>query len=878
VCANATYDSTDGRWYALQNGEMFKAAELAGRIYQNALARRVIELGYDIRLTAENGKAKGFEIVGPTESDLEVQSTRSKEIEAEAQALAAERGRPLSNAERHVITTSTAGKKLKEISTDEVRALQLGKYDATAKARNYGTITRARERAKSGLAAHAPEPKTRRNLEAAIESAIEHIAERNSVFDSRAVLTQVLREHPGYGNYQTVCDLVAQREKDTIVRIESKTDDARVPQEIRPLTTAHNLRLETEIAQMVKDGEGRFGPLAANYQLEANLTSDQRAAVEMILGCPDQFVGLLGPAGTGKTTTLTSLDKVVRAIGAVVETIYVAPTHQAKGVLRRDGFTQATTVARLLTDVRSKRADLKGKLLVVDEGAMLSTADKHALNAVVRASGARCLSVGDIKQLPAVSAGDGMAIEIRHGGMKTAVLTTIFRQRENPEYLRAMEMMATGNVNASLAMLDQQGRVHETGGAYLEKAATAYCAACPAATIKGQKDPATVALVAPTWREIYAVTGFIRADRKLRGQLTGPEVGRGVVDTLGLTAAERRSDRSYRVGMMVSPAERGFGGLKKGQWYEVREVTAGKLTLSGGKQIALKADGARLQVGERRELPLQVGDRILLQGNDSAAGLENGMRGYVTKILPDGSLRFRQSVAGKLAARETAIPANYKTFTHGYAMTIHAAQGETVTHVIGAVGRAISGALWNVLASRGRRVVDLFVPDKASTTQRAPSSIEGRPAALDFISNTMNQEHPRSKTPVAKSLFEDRASDGGLTNTEPLPEPRKIEDEPPPPGDHAHKLPEPNTGAGILARVAAKQFGNAAALPEPRTRISEGNSAPLPEQRSTVPKEHMQKFSAATVAARFKVSPSMALLFRPFVTPLRDKGRSLGGQ
>lgn len=329
--------------------------------------------------------------------------------------------------------------------------------------------------------------------------------------------------------------------------------------------------------------------------------------------------------------------------------------------------------------------------------------------------------------------------------------------------------------------------------------------------------------------------------------------------------------------MLVSPAERGFGGLKKGQWYEVREVAAGKLTLSSGKQIALKADGARLQVGEHRELPLQVGDRILLQGNDSAAGLENGMRGYVTKLLPDGSLRFRQSVDGKLAARETTIPANYKTLTHGYAMTIHAAQGETVTHVIGAVGRAISGALWNVLASRGRRIVDLFVPDRASTTQRAPSSIEGRPAALDFISNTMNQEHPRSKIPVAKSLFEDRASDGGLTNTEPLPEPRKIEDEPPP-GDHAHKLPEPNTVAGILARVAAKQFGNAAALPEPRTKIPEGNSSPLPEQRSTVPKEHMQKFSAATVAARFKVSPSLAPLFRPFVTPQRGKGVALGAK
>jgi hypothetical protein len=38
----------------------------------------------------------------------------------------------------------------------------------------------------------------------------------------------------------------------------------------------------------------------------------------------------------------------------------------------------------------------------------------------------------------------------------------------------------------------------------------------------------------------------------------------------------------------------------------------------------------------------------------------------------------------------------------------------------------------------------------------------------------------------------------------------------------------------------------------------------------------MQKFSAAMVAARFKISPSQAPLFRPFVAQQKAKGRAVG--
>jgi conjugative relaxase-like TrwC/TraI family protein len=47
VIANATRDRT-GKWYALNDYEMVRAVRYAGKVYQNAIARAVQQLGYEI--------------------------------------------------------------------------------------------------------------------------------------------------------------------------------------------------------------------------------------------------------------------------------------------------------------------------------------------------------------------------------------------------------------------------------------------------------------------------------------------------------------------------------------------------------------------------------------------------------------------------------------------------------------------------------------------------------------------------------------------------------------------------------------------------------------------------------------------------------------
>lgn len=745
VCANATFDRTEGRWYALQNREMFGAVELAGRIYQNELAQRVQALGYSLRHVVEKGKVKGFEIEGLTPADLEVQSTRRKQIEAAIERFRAERGRDPTSVERHHMATSTRSGKLAEISTAAVRENQLARYAPADRDRIVGLVSKSREMAVKGPLQQATPARE------AVISAISHISEREAVFDQRAVLTAVLRDSPGAFALSAARNAIAREMGISVVALTNSEVTPGNPEDRRLLTTKENLALEKESVRLVQESLGKCSPLSETFQLPAELSQDQRVAVSNILASRDGVIALRGPAGTGKTTALSSLDQAIKAVQSAtgMPTVYVAPTHQAKGVLRQDGFSDAVTIAAMLTEIRNGRAQLAGKLLVVDEAGMQSTRQGHDLLSAAIKSGARVLLVGDQKQLPAVEAGSLLTVLMKHSSIRVEQLSTIFRQRSNPEYLRAMEVMSKGDVKTALSMLSDQGRITEAGPDYLKEAARAYCAEIRAMSDGKAGGPASVALVAATWAEIKQLNAMVREERKQTGELSGPEVRRHAVESLNLTAEQRRSSRSYEVGMVVSPSVRGFAGMKPGCWYRIEAVRKDCVVLDNGRKLSLRREGQKLVVGRQTEINVQVGDRLLLQGNDRASALTNGMRGYVTAVEPNGTIRFREDHLRGASKPERVIPASYRTLTHGYATTIHASQGRTVVTVIGAVGRQISGHLWNVLTSRARWMIRVFVPEKQSTIDRAPHQIADRPAALDYVRTDSKQVGPaRKASPV----------------------------------------------------------------------------------------------------------------------------------
>jgi hypothetical protein len=89
------------------------------------------------------------------------------------------------------------------------------------------------------------------------------------------------------------------------------------------------------------------------------------------------------------------------------------------------------------------------------------------------------------------------------------------------------------------------------------------------------------------------------------------------------------------------------------------------------------------------------------------------------------------------------IPQNYRTFTHGYAVTSHAAQGKTVDEVmVVASSRSLAAVhqqQFYVSISRGRERCQIFTDDSERLRSHVTHSSE-RLAAVEVVPNFSRQK------------------------------------------------------------------------------------------------------------------------------------------
>ncbi|MDR0914462.1 MAG: ATP-dependent RecD-like DNA helicase [Oscillospiraceae bacterium] len=144
---------------------------------------------------------------------------------------------------------------------------------------------------------------------------------------------------------------------------------------------------------------------------------------------------LTGGPGTGKTTTLNAIIKILKDSGQKV--FLAAPTGRAAQRMQELTGCEAKTVHRLLEagfDKNEKTVFKKNEnnllncdALILDE---LSMIDVFLFESVTRAlpMGCRLILVGDSNQLPSVGAGNVLACLINSGIVPTVELKDIFRQ------------------------------------------------------------------------------------------------------------------------------------------------------------------------------------------------------------------------------------------------------------------------------------------------------------------------------------------------------------------------------------------------------------------------------------------------------------------
>ena len=713
VTANATFDAKADKWFAITEREMVEAIRYAGKVYQNELARSTLAAGYQIEAARnERGVVEGFEIVGVSTEDRATASKRRAQIETEIAVFRKKHGREPTTREIHGITTQTRSGKLAEITTAEVRRRQRADFSPERAHALDSVVDAARRRGPVAPAASCEAT--------ALVQARNHLFERASVRRGHEVLAEALNQNLGGLSLEKVKQALAEGRATDCVPLKPGEHGLHAA-----YATREGLQHELSAIAVVNGGRHACAPLGSgNFHPSERLSTDQRRAVHSLLESTDRVCALRGVAGAGKTFTLQEVQRGL--VAANREVFACAPTTSAATVLRGEGFSDATTLADFLQNGEAKHGPrLLGATVIVDEAGIASTRQGAELCALVQAQGARLILVGDSRQHSGVEAGDFLSILENHSRLQTCELTDIRRQTAR-EYRSAVKSMAQGQARAGLEALDRLGWVKEDGSDYVKRAAEHYVESAAA-----KRD---VILVAPTWEEIHRLTDAVRAGLKKRG-LLGESQTVTVAEPLTWTKAQAETVANYRPGHLLTlhrPLRE--AQLPAGTTVEVVSIDRREIRVRDAQgretDVAPRRDATAWTTSAPRTIELATGDRVLIRQNQRAAGLINGEVLTLASRDPAGAWQAHDATG-----RTKTIPADFRAFTHGYAVTSHIAQGRTCDEVIVCAARLDAKATY-VAFSRARQQATGYTPDKAALFEALPATNRPRQAALDVWTPT----------------------------------------------------------------------------------------------------------------------------------------------
>jgi hypothetical protein len=366
-------------------------------VFDNWVATELQKAGYGIRRTV-----KGWEVSGISDAVVELFSRRTAEIEEtirkegkklEARALSVmlETGKAYAQAYEQAkseVGASTRDDKDQGVSYDE--ALRRWKEQLGPDGLQAVRSTRGQT------------DQEVRPFDEAVNHAVADGFARESVLRERMLVAGTLKA--GVGGGLSVEQVGEALTRPAFVRneIEGK----------RYLTTTEVLSEEKRVVDLVRHGMGKHEKIGLDQGWAIRrewLSAEQKAAVFHLLNSRDFVTGIRGGAGTGKSTMLReALEAVEHCSG---KRLYAfAPSAEAVGVLRQEGFENATTIASLLVSPERQVA-LRGNLLLIDETGLTSIKDMRRVLDIAQEHRLRGFLWGERNQLRLTNRGDILRVQ-----------------------------------------------------------------------------------------------------------------------------------------------------------------------------------------------------------------------------------------------------------------------------------------------------------------------------------------------------------------------------------------------------------------------------------------------------------------------------------
>jgi conjugative relaxase-like TrwC/TraI family protein len=380
---NATFDETEKRWKALQAGGMYDAIRYGTAVYRNELAKRVQQIGYRIRPAKH-----GFEIEGVSDAVLKRFSKRSQQRDAVVRELEQKLGRKLSNNAIALAVHQSRAKKIKGISTAEVREQQLAQLQPD----ELQALQKLTTSVQPVRQVRRFEPENQ-----ALNYAVAHVFERKSVVPEHELLGVALAQHPGE------LDLPALKEAAKYSAHLVKTE--------RGLSTPQILATELDLIQTVNAACDAVAPIHPTYKPADWLGEDQRRAIYHVLRTM---------TGSPACEVWPARAKPRRCASWSPP----APSENRTAVLRANGGGNGCAPQRRIRgeDTAKFAADEtetdERQLVVLDEAGAVGIDDMKRLFDLAR--DARIVLSGDTGQHASVVRGDALRILEQHSNFNPA--------------------------------------------------------------------------------------------------------------------------------------------------------------------------------------------------------------------------------------------------------------------------------------------------------------------------------------------------------------------------------------------------------------------------------------------------------------------------
>ncbi len=440
--------------------------------------------------------------------------------------------------------------------------------------------------------------------------------------------------------------------------------------------------------------------------IESNFAYLSKAQKDAVLGLTqDQSLAvLIGRAGAGKTTTLKAVSEIYQAsgyevIGTSLSAMAAENLGQEAGIkaatlhswlYKWDSYSAAQEKFLSFNNVmeeglfkqlqwykdlqRYGRSQLtKEHVLIVDEAGMVGTRQWGELLTYVQKAGAKLIAVGDDNQFKAIEAGDFFR-ELKHQAESQAAqqtqeqnsqTTNLFSlqeiRRQQQSWMRsASHQLAELNISEGLSAYEQHGHINQTSRAsFSEDIATAYLS-------KLKVNPSQTGLALTfTNAQTNEINQAIREQLKQNGMI-------GEEDLINLN----------------------------------------------GQNFAL---GDRIVFLKNNKIDLKITDVDgVIQPEKS---IKNGTKGTIQAVDNQGNIRVQlvdnwyTTIKATDESPKVAIgqptPAivrqyNYTDIAHGYAVTTHKSQGQTVDFTIVAASKHMDAKGLYVAMTRHRDDVQLF--------------------------------------------------------------------------------------------------------------------------------------------------------------------------